>query len=35
MINASDNRAQGGLHSHFYARERLLNGDPFRVTVTE
>lgn len=34
MIPAGQNNAQGGLHSQFERRERVLTGDPFRVIVT-
>lgn len=33
MITASENNAQGGLNTQFYRRERVLDGDPFRVIV--
>ncbi|GGK73350.1 NucA/NucB deoxyribonuclease domain-containing protein [Mangrovihabitans endophyticus] len=33
MINATENNAQGGLNTQFFRRERVLDGDPFRVLV--
>ncbi|MET8867928.1 hypothetical protein ABZW11_33770 [Nonomuraea sp. NPDC004580] len=33
MITATENNAQGGLNTQFFRRERVLDGDPFRVTV--
>ncbi|WP_194292608.1 NucA/NucB deoxyribonuclease domain-containing protein [Streptomyces katsurahamanus] len=33
MITASENRAQGGLNTQFYRANRVLDGDPFRVTT--
>ncbi|MET8681758.1 hypothetical protein ABZW18_30290 [Streptomyces sp. NPDC004647] len=35
MIAEGDNNAQGGLHSQFYKRERVLDGAPFRVLVVD
>jgi hypothetical protein len=34
MITAAENSAQGGLNTQFFRRERVLDGDPFRVTVS-
>jgi hypothetical protein len=31
MIIATENNAQGGLNTQFFRRERVLDGDPFRV----
>lgn len=33
MIEETDNHAQGGLNTQFFRRERVLDGDPFRVIV--
>jgi hypothetical protein len=33
MITATENNAQGGLNTQFFRVERVLDGDPFRVTV--
>lgn len=35
MIDKVDNDAQGGIQRGFYNRERVLDGDPFRVLVVE
>ncbi|WP_162890224.1 NucA/NucB deoxyribonuclease domain-containing protein [Streptomyces olivoreticuli] len=35
MINDGDNRAQGGLQSQLYMRERVLDRDPFWVEVVD
>ncbi|MFF7801156.1 NucA/NucB deoxyribonuclease domain-containing protein [Streptomyces olivaceus] len=34
MITATENNAQGGLNTQFFRAERVLDGDPFRVTVS-
>lgn len=34
MITARDNNSQGGSNTQFYRSERVLDGDPFRVTIT-
>jgi hypothetical protein len=34
MIDERDNHSQGGTMSAFYTRERVLDGDPYRVIVT-
>jgi hypothetical protein len=34
MIPHTENQAQGGLNTQFFRRERVLDGDPFRVTVS-
>ncbi|WP_437114331.1 NucA/NucB deoxyribonuclease domain-containing protein [Streptomyces griseoviridis] len=34
MITATENNAQGGLNTQFFQAERVLDGDPFRVTVS-
>lgn len=34
MITAAENSAQGGLNTQFFRAERVLDGDPFRVTVS-
>lgn len=33
MISVEDQRYQGGVTSKFYQRQRVLNGDPFRVRI--
>lgn len=33
MITATENNAQGGLNTQFFRRERVLDGDPFRVLI--
>jgi hypothetical protein len=33
MITGTDNNAQGGVNTQFFRRERVLDGDPFRVYV--
>lgn len=33
MIDATDNNAQGGLHAAFFASQRVLDGDGFRILV--
>ncbi|MEV0615373.1 hypothetical protein AB0I81_18795 [Nonomuraea sp. NPDC050404] len=33
MITATENNAQGGLNTQFFRRERVLDTDPFRVTI--
>ncbi len=35
LINDGNNRAQGGLQSQLYMRERVLDRDPFRVEVVD
>ncbi|MFF1679452.1 hypothetical protein ACFVYG_25895 [Streptomyces sp. NPDC058256] len=34
MIPRAENSAQGGLNTQFFRAERVLDGDPFRVTVS-
>ncbi|WP_435216625.1 hypothetical protein [Streptomyces sp. bgisy034] len=34
MITATENNAQGGLNTQFFRAERVLQDDPFRVTVS-
>lgn len=34
MITATENSAQGGIMSRFNYRERVLDGDPFRVLIS-
>ncbi len=33
MIKATENNAQGGIHAQFFKRERVLDGDPWRVLI--
>jgi hypothetical protein len=33
MIAEGDQDAQGGMHTQFFRRERVLDGDPIRIVV--
>lgn len=33
MITATENNAQGGIHTQFFRSWRVLDGDPFRVLI--